>query len=159
MILRSAAFSFFHGVAVENPQELATAWSTRPKYSPRKPGPGGDGAAVDRQLVVADDQLGVDLEAGAEPVAALAGAVGGVEGEVPGRQLVERQAAVGAGQVLGERERLALDSSSPSLRATISTSATPSARRSAVSSESVRRRSMPGRRTSRSTTTSMVCCS
>ena len=39
---------------------------------------------------------------------------------------------------------------------TISTSATPSARRSAVSSESVRRRSMPGRRTSRSTTTSMV---
>ena len=39
---------------------------------------------------------------------------------------------------------------------TISTSATPSARRSAVSSESVRRRSMPVRRTSRSTTTSMV---
>ena len=40
---------------------------------------------------------------------------------------------------------------------TMSTSATPSARRSAVSSESVSRRSMPFRRTRRSTITSMVC--
>ena len=46
-------------------------------------------------------------------------------------------------------------SSSPS-RGTIWTSATPSARRSAVSSDSVRRRSMPSRFTSRSMTISMV---
>jgi hypothetical protein len=49
--------------------------------------------------------------------------------------------------------RTSVSSPSPG---TISTSATPSARRSAVSSESVSRRSMPERRTSRSTTTSMV---
>ena len=74
-----------------------------------EPGPGGDGPAGDRQLVVAHDQLRVDLEAGPEPVAPLAGAVGGVEGEVAGRQLVEGQAAGGAGEVLGEGEGLALD--------------------------------------------------
>src|SRR5680860_815715 len=39
----------------------------------------------------------------------------------------------------------------------MTTWATPSARRRAVSSESVRRRSMPSFRTRRSTTTSIVC--
>ena len=38
-------------------------------------------------------------------------------------------------------------------------SAMPSPRRSAVSMESVSRRSIPSFRTSRSTTTSIVCCS
>ena len=47
---------------------------------------------------------------------------------------------------------------SPS-RATSSTSATPSASLSAVSSESVSRRSMPSRSTRRSMTTSILCCS
>ena len=42
---------------------------------------------------------------------------------------------------------------------TISNSATPSASCNAVSSESVRRRSMPSRSTSRSTTISILCCS
>ncbi len=47
---------------------------------------------------------------------------------------------------------------SPS-RAISSTSATPSASPSAVSNESVSRRSRPSRSTSRSTTTSILCCS
>ena len=47
---------------------------------------------------------------------------------------------------------------SPSRR-TISSSATPSASLSAVSSESVSRRAMPSRITSRSTTISILCCS
>src|SRR3954463_2465062 len=40
MIFLSAALSFFHRVEVEKSQELATAWSTRPKYSPRNPAQG-----------------------------------------------------------------------------------------------------------------------
>ena len=82
------------------------------------PGPGGDGALVDGQVGVGDDQLGVDLVAGAEAVAVGAGAVGRVEGEVPGRQLVERRAVVGAGQVLAEGEdRRGLGAVTPSPRA------------------------------------------
>ena len=122
-----------------------------------EPRPRRDRALGDAQVVVGDDELGVDLEAGPEPVAALARAVRRVEREVPRRQLLERQAAVRAGEVLGERERLAPGPRPP--WATISTSATPSASRSAVSSESVSRRSIPARRTSRSTTTSIVCFS
>ena len=68
--------------------------------------PRGDGAVLEAEVGVGDDQLGVDLEAGAEAVARLAGAVGRVEREVAGRQLVEAAVPVGAGQVLAERERL-----------------------------------------------------
>ena len=68
--------------------------------------PGRDGALVDRQVGVGHDQLGVDLEGGAEAVAVLAGAVGRVEGEVPGRQLLVGLEPHRAGQVLGEGERL-----------------------------------------------------
>ncbi len=69
-------------------------------------GPRGDGALVDRQVGVGHDQLGVDLVAGAEAVAGLAGAVGRVEREVAGRQVLERHAARGAGEVLAEGERV-----------------------------------------------------
>ena len=71
-------------------------------------GEGGDGALRQRQVGVGHDQLGVDLVAGTEPVAALAGAVGGVEGEVAGGQLLEGLAVGRPGQVLGEDQQLGL---------------------------------------------------
>jgi hypothetical protein len=71
-------------------------------------GPRGDGPLRQRQVRVGHDQLRVDLEAGAQAVAVGACPVGGVEGEVPGGQLVERGPVVGAGQVLAEGEDLAL---------------------------------------------------
>ena len=83
---------------VEHPVEVLAA----------EPGPRRDRAVGDAEVVVGDDQLGIDLEAGAEPVAALARAVGRVEREVARRELVERQAAVRAREVLRERERLAV---------------------------------------------------
>ena len=46
--------------------------------------PRGEGTLRQRQVGIGDDQLGIDLEARSEAVAALAGAVGRVEREVPG---------------------------------------------------------------------------
>jgi hypothetical protein len=69
-------------------------------------GPGGDRPVLQAEVGVGHDQLGVDLEAGAQPVAHLAGPVGRVEREVAGRQLLEAAVAVGAGEVLRERQRL-----------------------------------------------------
>jgi hypothetical protein len=86
------------GDGLEDPVEVAAA----------KPGPRCDGAVGQAQVVVGDHELRVDLEAGAEPVAALAGAVRRVEGEVPGRELVERDPTMRAGEVLGEGEDLRL---------------------------------------------------
>ena len=68
--------------------------------------PGREGALGEREVLVRDDELGVDLEAGAEAVAGLAGAVGRVEREVARRQLLEGAVPVGAGEVLGEGERV-----------------------------------------------------
>ncbi len=70
--------------------------------------PGLQGALGQRQGRVGDDQFGVDHLLEAEPVAALAGAVGRVEGEDPRLQLGDRGAAVEAGELLGEEHRLAL---------------------------------------------------
>ena len=150
----------------------ATPWRSRPKYSLARPAPRGHSPVVDRQVGVGDYQFGVDLVAGPKAVAAGARAIGRVEREIARRQLVIGGAAHGACQVLGKSERLGLTAPvlafpvarSPTLlgadpRGTICTSATPSASFRAVSNESVRRRSMPARRTSRSTTTSMVCAS
>ena len=55
---------------------------------------------------VGDDQVGVDLELGAQPVAGRAGPVGRVEREVAGRGLLEGEPAERARQVLGERDEL-----------------------------------------------------
>ena len=71
-------------------------------------------------------------------MAALAGAVGRVEGEDPRLQLGDRGAAVEAGELLGEEQRLG---SSPS---TISTSTRPAARPAAASTDSERRRRRSG---------------
>ena len=69
-------------------------------------GPRGDGPLVEGEVGVGHHQLGGHLVAGAEAVAAIAGAVGRVEREVARRQLLEAAVAVGADEVLGERERL-----------------------------------------------------
>ena len=84
------------GEGFEDAVEVAAAESR-----PRR-----DRAVGEAQVVVGHHQLGIDLEARAQPVAALARAVRRVEGEVARRELVEREAAVVAREVLGERERL-----------------------------------------------------
>ncbi len=62
-----------------------------------------DRALPQRRLRVGDDQLGVDLHPGAEPVAGRAGAERGVEGERPRLELVGvDRVLVGAGHLLGE---------------------------------------------------------
>ena len=71
--------------------------------------PWSDRATVDRLIGVRDDQLRIDLERGAETVARLARAVRRVEREVAWRRLVVARAALRAGQVLAEGERLAVD--------------------------------------------------
>src|SRR6185436_19401323 len=70
-----------------------------------------DGAVADRQLGVGDDQVGVDLHAGAETVAVDAHAQRAVERERLRRQLGQPDAAVGTGArfAVGALARLALD--------------------------------------------------
>ncbi len=75
----------------------------RAPAAPRRDGPFADG-----ERRVGDDELGIDLEPGAETVAVLARAVGRVEREVAGSQLLVGATALGAGQVLAEGERLGL---------------------------------------------------
>ncbi len=75
----------------------------RLRRSPRRDRPG-----VDRHIGVGDDELGIDLERRAQPVARLTGAVRRVEGEVAWRRLVVAAAAFRARQVLGERHRVVL---------------------------------------------------
>src|SRR6478672_4878983 len=64
--------------------------------------PGCDGPLVDGQIRVRDDELGIDLQACPESVARGAGSVRRVEREVARRQLVEREPAVRAGELLRE---------------------------------------------------------
>ncbi len=71
-------------------------------------GPRRDGAALEGLVGVGHHEVDVDLELGAQAVAALAGAVGRVEREVAGGQLLVALAVDRAGQVLGEGEDLAL---------------------------------------------------
>ena len=63
---------------------------------------------LDREGRVRDEQVGVDLELGAEPRATRARSVRRVEGEDPRLELGERDAVLGAREVLGERHRLAV---------------------------------------------------
>src|SRR3972149_585660 len=64
--------------------------------------PGRERSLGDRKVRIRHYELGVDLEADAEPVARLAGAVGRVEREVPRLELAEGDAAMRAREVLGE---------------------------------------------------------
>src|SRR5262249_52867923 len=68
--------------------------------------PGSDRSLREGEVVVRHDEPGIDLEAGSQPVAALAGTIRRVEREVPRRELVEGEPAMRAGQVLGERQPL-----------------------------------------------------
>ncbi len=60
------------------------------------------------ELRVGDDEGGVELHLDTEAVAALAGAEGAVEGEDPGLQLLEDDAADGAGHLRGVEPLLPL---------------------------------------------------
>ena len=70
-------------------------------------------ALRDREARIGHDQVGIDLALGAEPGAARAGAVGRVEREDARRELRQRDAVVGAGELLGVRHRRAVDDRRP----------------------------------------------
>ncbi len=72
-------------------------------------GPRRERALGDGEVGVGHDELGVDLEAGAEAVAVLARAVGRVEREVAGSELLEAEPALRAAEVLAEREDLVVE--------------------------------------------------
>src|SRR5207249_105264 len=69
----------------------------------------GDHAALRDALLRVQDQVRIELRFGPQAVTRRAGAVGAVEGEVPGRDVLETEPAVHAGEVLGERELACLD--------------------------------------------------
>ena len=68
--------------------------------------PRQDRAVADRQGAVGHDQVGVDLHLRAQARAARAGPVRRVEREHPRLELGQAGAVLGAGELLGERERL-----------------------------------------------------
>ena len=82
--------------------------SSRWKYCACPPAHGWMAPSAIVRAGLAHDQLGVDLEAGAEAVAVLAGAVRRVEREVAGGELLVAAPALRAGQVLAEGELLLL---------------------------------------------------
>ena len=102
----SLALSDFHGVSKEKPPSSATPCLQPGEVLAAGPRPRRQRPLGQRQRVVGHHQLGVDLELGAEAETDRAGAVGRVEREVAGRGLLEADAAVGAGQVLGEGDGL-----------------------------------------------------
>ena len=106
-------------------------------------------ALLDREARVGDEQVGVDLELRAEPRAARAGAVRRVEREDARLQLGQRDAVLGAREVLAVEVRLAVDDGD--LRRG------PRRALVAVSTDCVRRWRRSGFITRRSTTTSIVC--
>ncbi len=64
--------------------------------------PGLDGALPQRFVPVRHDEVRIDLQPRPEPVAGRAGAVGRIEGKEAGRELLEAEAARGAGVELAE---------------------------------------------------------
>ena len=70
-------------------------------------GPGPHRALPEAQIGVGDHQAGVDDQAGAQAGAGRAGPLGTVEGEEPGGELRQGDAAVVAGEALGEEQFLA----------------------------------------------------
>ena len=143
----------FHGASRSMSCAAPTASRTRYQYSSVAAGPRRERALVHGQVGVGDDQLGVDLEPGAEAVARGARAVRRVEREVPRVHLVEREPAVRAREALREGLDLLVALVGGARRST----AIPSASSRAVSIESATRRRMSRLATSRSTTTSIVC--
>src|SRR5699024_10071325 len=68
------------------------------------PAAGGNGPLQDGKLLVGDDEVGVHLKLGAQAGTGGAGAEGVVEGEHAGGELLDGDAAVLAGVVLGEED-------------------------------------------------------
>ena len=119
-------------------------------------GPRGDGPVLHRQIWVGHHELRIDLEAGAEPVAGRARAVG-LNEKLRGARSWKLMPHVGQAKCW---LNVSVSSGAGSRsRGTIWISATPSASASAVSRESVNRRAMSDLATRRSTTTWMVCIS
>ena len=110
-----ALVSLDQALSMLKPLASATAFSTREKYSVRAPAQGAIAPLDKREIRVRHDQIGIDLEARAETVARRARPERRVEGEAARRQLVERDAAVNARQVLGEGEHLS-PSAAPRVR-------------------------------------------
>ncbi len=83
-----------HGVAqrLDEPTEVVAG---------RRRGPRREGSVVEAAGRVGDDELGVDLHAGAEAGAVRAGAERAVERERAGLELLEREVVIGAVEVLG----------------------------------------------------------
>ena len=71
--------------------------------------PRNERALIDGEARVGDEQVGVDLELGAEPGAAWARAMGSVEGEDPRLKLRERDAVLRAREVLAVQVGVAVD--------------------------------------------------
>ena len=82
----------------DQPREVATT-TTSPRL---------DRATRNGLLLVGDHESSIDLEHGAEAIAMRAGAVGRIEREIPGGELVERLAVARARQVLTEDDRLGI---------------------------------------------------
>ena len=72
-------------------------------------GPGDDRALLDRQVVVGDDEVLVEHQLLAEPVAGRARALRGVEREQARLDLGDGEAADGAGELLGEDDAVGGD--------------------------------------------------
>ena len=114
--------------------------------------PRGDRPLADRQRRVGDDQLGVDLHLRAQPRAARAGAVRGVEGEDPRLELDEAGAVHRTGELLREGEDLPVVVDRPARSRPARRPAS-----TAVSIESANRLRRSVFITRRSTTTAMSC--
>ncbi len=95
--LRREAHVF--GYSFEDPLVVAAAG----------PCPGQDGTVVDGQFVVGDDQVGVDLVPGPDARAFGARSIRAVERKVAWLQLLEREPAVAAREVLAEGEGWSFD--------------------------------------------------
>ena len=75
-----------------------------PVVGRRRAGPGSDGALGQAEALVRHHEVGVEIEADAEAVAARAGAEGVVEGKEPGLDLLDGEARDRAGE-LGREDR------------------------------------------------------
>jgi len=71
-----------------------------------RPAPGYDSPLGQGEVLVRDQQVGVQLQLHPQALAGRAGALGAVEGEQAGLQLGQADAAVGAGEVLAEQQIL-----------------------------------------------------
>ena len=92
-----------HGVSIEKPSCWDEAGEQPGKYSLLiEPAHGATAPCAEALLRVGDDELGVDLLAGADAGALGAGAEGRVERERPRLERLEGQPVVDAGEVLGE---------------------------------------------------------